>query len=905
MAARKKKSLVIVESPAKAKTINKYLGDDYEVAASKGHVRDLPKKKFGIDIEKGWQPTYQNLDDRKEVLADLKKKAASAKDVYLAPDPDREGEAIAWHLKEALGLDDKKTHRVTFNEITKRAIKEAFDSPGSIDMDRVAAQEARRFLDRVVGYKLSPLLRKKVARGLSAGRVQSVAVRLIVEREREIQNFKTEEYWKITALLAPVGTVNVKIAPGKSKVEWPAEDAADGDRPTSPDGKTEAVTRKPPRKGRKVKDDLEEDTETPTEAGAEAVSTPDMDEEIPQGAFLAELAEWDSKKFAADQADKVRPIVEALQAADYLVAKVEQKDRQERPSPPFTTSTLQQQASIRLRSSAKKTMMIAQMLYEGVDLGSEGAVALITYMRTDSTRVSADAQNACRKFITDTYGKPYCPEKANIYASGKNAQEAHEAIRPTDLVYTPEKVARYLTRDQLQMYTLIYNRFVASQMSPALFAVTNVEIAAAKGIFKAQGKIMKFDGYRRVFPPAGKQEDALLPALTEKQILDMLKLSPTQHFTQPPPRYNEASLVKSLEKEGIGRPSTYATIISKIQERGYVEQKERRFFATEMGITVTDLLVEHFPKVMDMKFTGHMEEELDQIEARKAKRDVVLTEFYEPFRLALEVAETAMQAVKNVETGEACPKCQKPLVWRYTKKTGSKFAGCSGYPECDYTKASDGQAREAPIVTEHLCPTCSKPLLQRMGSRGPFLGCSGYPECRTTMNFDPEGKPVLASRPTEHTCEKCSKPMVLRQGPRGPFLACTGYPKCRSTKDVDAEGNPQKPIETGIACEKCGGPMVVKRGPRGPFLGCNAYPKCRSTKPVPEDLKEKLKTLMPAPAKKAVPAVEVTEICPDCGAPMKVRPGRRGFFLGCSKYPKCKGTREATPELLEKLEEAS
>jgi DNA topoisomerase-1 len=891
VAARKKKSLVIVESPAKARTINKYLGPDFEVAASKGHVRDLPEKDFGIDIDNGWAATYRPLQDRKDVLAALKKQAAKAEAVYLAPDPDREGEAIAWHLKEALGLEDERTHRVTFNEITKRAIQEAFAHPGHIDMDRVAAQEARRFLDRVVGYKLSPLLRKKVTKGLSAGRVQSVAVRLIVEREREIQNFKPEEYWKITALLAPQGTV---AKPVRAK----------------------------PKPVRKKKTDAQENGEAQPEAPAPL--------EVPEGAFLAELAEWAGKKFEAHNESEAKAIVTALEGASYTVSKVEQKDRPEKPAPPFTTSTLQQQASIRLHYTAKRTMMLAQRLYEGVELGSEGSVALITYMRTDSTRIADDALKACRDHINTTYGAPYLPAQPNRYASGKSAQEAHEAIRPTDLAYTPQKVAAFLPADQLKLYTLIYNRFVASQMMPAIFAVTNVEVKGLPsskfnvqssksetdeqgatlnlepatlnyGLFKAQGKILKFDGYRRVLPPAGKQQDALLPPLHEQQLLDLLDLLPTQHFTQPPPRYSEASLVKSLEKEGIGRPSTYAAIISKIQDRGYVEVKERRFFATELGMVVTDLLVENFPKVMDLKFTGHMEDELDLIESRKARRDDVLSEFWEPFRQALEIAKTKMQTVKGAETDEKCPQCQKPLVVRYSKKRGSSFLGCSGYPECTYTKPQGGEARPAPVETEHKCPTCGKPLIQRMGSRGPFLGCSGYPECRTTMNFDAEGKPVLASRPTEHTCDKCGKPMVLREGPRGPFLACTGYPKCRNAKDVDAQGNPVKPIETGLQCEKCGSPMVVKRGPRGPFVGCSAYPKCRSTKPVPEELKEKIKEIFPPPAKKAVPAVEVSETCPDCGAPMKLRPGKRGFFLGCSKYPKCKGTREASPELLEQV----
>jgi DNA topoisomerase-1 len=855
MATRKKKNLVIVESPAKARTIHKYLGPEFEVAASKGHVRDLPKNRFGIDIEAGWVPTYRSLDDRKDVLSALKKQAAKADAVYLAPDPDREGEAIAWHLKEALGLDNERARRVTFNEITKKAIQDAFAHPTTIDMDRVAAQEARRFLDRVVGYKLSPLLRAKVARGLSAGRVQSVAVRLIVDREREIQAFKPEEYWKITALVAPEGTVKTTKTKAKRKKEQAAED-----------GRAEPAL--------------------PT---------------VPEGAFLTELAEWSGAKFKASTTEEADKIVRALEGAKYVVGKVEQKDRSEKPAPPFTTSTLQQQASIRLRYSAKKTMMLAQRLYEGVELGREGAVALITYMRTDSTRIADEALKACRGHIASAYGDRYLPAQPNRYAASKGAQEAHEAVRPTDLSYTPMRVAKHLPQDQLRLYTLIYNRFVASQMTPAVFAITNVEVRAADGVFKSQGKILKFDGYRRVLPPVGKQEDALLPALQDNQPLDLLELVPTQHFTQPPPRYSEASLVKGLEKEGIGRPSTYAAIISKIQERGYVEQKERRFFATELGTVVTDLLVQHFPKVMDLKFTSHMEGELDQIEEHKAKRDDVLTEFWEPFNQDLETAKVKMQALKGAETEEKCPQCGKPLVVRFSKS--GKFLGCSGYPECKYIKPREGM--EAPVETEHKCPECGKPMLQRMGRRGPFLGCSGYPECKTTMNFDAEGKPVLASKPTEHSCEKCGKPMVLREGRRGPFLACSGYPKCQNAKDVDAAGNPIKPIETGIQCEKCGAPMTVKRGPRGPFLGCSAYPKCRSTKPLPDELKDKVKALMPAPARKSTPAVEVQETCPDCGAPMKLRPGRRGFFLGCSKYPRCKGTREAPPELLEQVQASS
>jgi DNA topoisomerase-1 len=877
VAARKKKNLVIVESPAKAKTINKYLGADFEVVASKGHVRDLPKSRFGIDIEKGWVPTYRALDDRKELLASLKKQAAGAGTVYLAPDPDREGEAIAWHLKEALGLADAKTRRVTFNEITKGAVQKAFANAGSINSKLVAAQEARRFLDRVVGYKLSPLISRKLAQHLSAGRVQSVAVRLIVEREREIQAFKPEEYWRIIAHLTPLAELarQLSVVSGQSSVI--SRQLSKG---KTKQGKGEAA-------------EATDDGQLTTD------KEPKKKEPLPENTFEAELVEWAGQKFKANSEEQITPIVKALEGASYTVSKVEEKERQEKAPPPFTTSTLQQQASLRMHFSAKRTMMVAQRLYEGIELGGEGSVALITYMRTDSTRVSEDALKMCRDHIGKKYGGKYLPEKPNRYDKAEGAQDAHEAIRPTDVAYTPEKVAKFLPHDQLRLYTLIYNRFVASQMTPAVYAVTTVEVRAAEGVFRANGKVMKFDGYRKVWH-VHKTEDTLLPPLAVKQSVSLIQLRPSQHFTEPPPRYNEASLVKTLEKEGIGRPSTYAAIISKIQDRGYVEQKERRFFATTIGMTVNDLLVENFPRVMDLKFTSHMEEELDGIETGKYERNQVLEDFYQPFSEQLSEAEVKMAA-----DAEKCPECGKPLQERFSRF--GKFFGCSGYPECKYIKKrsanGDGAPAEPPKPTEHLCPECKKQMIQRMGRRGPFLGCSGYPDCKVTMNFDAEGKPVRTSTPTEHVCEKCGKPMVLREGARGAFLACSGYPKCRNAKDVDAKGNPLKPIETGIECAKCGAPMVVKRGPRGPFLGCSAYPKCRSTKKMPEDLAEKLKDVLPPPPpKKTGPKVEVSETCPECGAAMKLRPSRRGYFLGCSKYPKCKGTREAPPEVLEQVQ---
>jgi len=925
-AGRGSHDLVIVESPTKAKTINKYLGPNYKVLASYGHVRDLPRRRrkgeivAGIDIDAGWVPTYvvQEKEDArggkartgrrtpKDILAELKREAGKANRVFLATDPDREGEAIAWHIEDALGLDDERTFRITFNEITRTAVQNALSHPGKVDMDRVHAQEARRILDRVVGYPLSGLLGKKVVRGSSAGRVQSVALRLVVDREREIEAFRSAEYWKIMALLAPSGSLALAprplaIVPAKVKGAIP-EDKAEEKAPAR---------------------------------------------EVPQGAFEAELAEWAGKKFDAAEQATAEAIARALDTASYAVSKIEQKDRSEKAPPPFTTSTLQQQANIRMHFTGDRTMRAAQKLYEGVDLSGEGSVALITYMRTDSTRVSNEALQTVRGHIGSHFGPPYLPEKPNYFASGKSAQEAHEAIRPTDVAYTPERVERLLSQstphrhDMIRLYTLIYNRFVASQMTPAIFAITNVEITASPrgvrgqgsgvstdapvssltpdpspltplGLFKAQGKILKFDGYRKVLSSGGRQDDATLPALAEKQPLDRLGLTASQHFTQPPPRYNEASLIKALEKEGIGRPSTYASIIHKItsEERGYIEVMERRFHATEIGKAVTDLLVAHFPRIMDLKFTSHMEEELDQIEERKAEYRQVLTEFWGPFSTALQEAETKMPSSRGQETGEACPLCGKPLVRNYSKKTRRYFVGCSGFKEgCKYIKPVEGEApRPEPVETEYKCPTCQKPMLQRMGKTGQFLGCSGYPDCKTTMNFDAEGKPVLSAKATEHVCEKCGKPMVIREGRRGPFLACTGYPKCKNAKDVDANGNPVQPIDTGLKCEKCGSAMTVKKGPRGPFLGCTGYPKCRNAKPMPAELKEQLKDQLPAaPPKKELPKVEVKDTCPECGGPMKLRESKRGgatYFLGCSKFPRCKGTREASPELLEQLQEA-
>ncbi|MFO0958976.1 MAG: type I DNA topoisomerase [Isosphaeraceae bacterium] len=829
------RALVIVESPKKAKSIGKFLGSGYVVKASMGHVRDLPERgrDLGIDVLNGYKPKYVVSEKKKATVSDLKKEADRASIVYLATDPDREGEAIAWHLQEALGLPDDRVGRVMFHEITEKAVREAFRHVGPIDHQKVDAQQARRFLDRFVGYQLSPLLWKKVARNLSAGRVQSVAVRLIAEREKEIRAFVAEEYWRITATLSPQGV------------------AAESDR------------------------------------------------------FAAELAQWQGAKFEAKDEESARAIRDTLASAPYVVKSIEESEKLDRADAPFKTSTLQQQAAIRLRYSGKKTMKIAQELYEGIDVDGSGPVGLITYMRTDSLRVSDDAIKDVRGLVEQKYGPKYLPNKPNQYAAGKMAQEAHEAIRPTDLALDPEKIRDKLSHDQYRLYQLIYRRFVASQMTPAVFAVTNVEIEADRGLFKTQGKILKFDGHRRVLPPAGKQEDALLPPLQAGQSLDLHALEATQHFTQPPPRYTEATLIKALEKENIGGPSTYAPIIQTIQDRNYVEQKERRFFATDLGLVVTDLLVEHFPKIMDVKFTGYMEDELDDIVTGKEHMVKVLDEFYHPFQEALKVAETRMQRVQ-IQSSETCHKCGAPMLVKFSRS--GQFLGCSRYPECDATRQMDGTQKAEAIETEHACPKCGKPLMLREGKRGKFLSCSGYPGCKESFNIDEAGNPVRSAVETEHACPKCGKPMILRQGARGAFLGCSGYPKCRTTMPVDDKGEPVKPVTVDVKCEKCGGPMGIKQGRRGPFLGCQNYPKCRGTAPINDELKEKLGDQLAAfgggsaTAAVDLKTIEVAETCEQCGGPMLVRKGRGGsYFLGCAKYPKCKGTKEPSEATLEKI----
>ncbi|MBX9624852.1 MAG: type I DNA topoisomerase, partial [Gemmataceae bacterium] len=937
--------LVIVESPAKAKTINKYLGPGYRVLASYGHVRDLSARKqkgeevAGIRIADGWKLRYA-VDEKSDkdggrrrssqsILDELGREASRANRVLLASDPDREGEAIARDIADELSLDPARTYRIRFNEITKPAIQRALQQPEGINADRVAAQEARRAMDRVVGFPLSNLLGKKVAGGLSAGRVQSVAVKLIVDREREIEAFVTEEYWKLTALLAPQGSGIAWVSdPQKSKIfakKKPGEPSPanpererGGDEPDEPVEDTEAP-------------EPEENAEAPV---ADAPGSPDAGSskndkgglpKPPAGAFLAELVKWDGADPKLPNEAAADAAVEALRGVPFVVTKVEQKDRQDRPHAPFTTSTLQQQAFLRLRMSTGRTMSAAQALYQGVDLRGQGQTALITYMRTDSTRVSPDALNAVRNFIGSApqLGQQYLPAKPNFYASGKAAQEAHEAIRPTDVNVTPTQAAGMgLAGDQLRLYELIWRRFVASQCAPAVLGVTTYDIKAGRGLFRARGQVVKFAGYRKVLSPVGgKTDDTELPAVREGETLDRLDLFETQHFTQPPPRYNQASLVKALEKEGIGRPSTYNTILSVIQKRGYVTEEKGRFYATQIAKVVTDFLVGGFPRIMDLKFTSHFEEELDEIETGKCHYREVLDEFWGPFSDALKKAGDIPSPAREILTDEKCPKCGRPLERRFSAKTGGSFVGCTGWKEkenkCTYKRDESGKEIAGPEVTEIKCPACGRFMVKKEGRFGVFFTCEGAAECPTTMNLRADGSVAVTALPTQVTCPKCEKTkLLLKESKAGKKYVQCPDAKCKFIADADEHGNPIKPPDTGIACEKCGSPMVVKVAWRGPFLSCSGYPKCRNAKSINAELRGQLTAKgieLPAQpakggggAKPDVPAVEVTDQCPECDGPMRLMKSRFGgrYFLGCTKYPKCKGTAKVSPALQARIDAA-
>ncbi len=698
------KKVVIVESPTKAKTINKFLGSGYKVCSSMGHIRDLPENKLAVDVEKDFEPRYEIIPKRKEIVKELEKETKGAKEVYLAPDEDREGEAIAWHLCHALKLTGDKVKRVVFHEITPEAIKRAFQSPGAIDMNKVNAQQARRILDRLVGYQISPILRKKIAKGLSAGRVQSVAVRLLVEREKEIQSFKPQEYWEITARLRPGGPT-----------AWGQKGG-----PTARDQKKDA--------------------------------------------FLAKLWKEDEKEVILHKEAEARRLLALLKNSRFIVSAVSKQSRRNAPPPPFNTSQLQQQASIQLHFSTKRTMRIAQELYEGVEL-AEGPVGLITYMRTDSYHVSQEALLAVRKLIPEKFGKEYLPPEPNHFPSRKGAQEAHEAIRPTYVELTPEEVKPYLTPDQYKLYDLVWRRFVACQMKPALYDLTEVQITAGNCLFRAKGRVLVFPGHTLL---TGSMEEEFLPELKEGEVLELLKLEPSQHFTEPPPRYTEATLVKAMEKKGIGRPSTYAPTISTIQERGYVKKERNALIPTELGILVTEKLVQHFPRIMDVEFTSSMEESLDKIEEAKANWVGTLKEFYTPFRGELERAMEEMRSEKGIvdESNPPCKLCGSPMVVRWSK--AGKFLGCSTYPKCEFTM---------PLPTD---------------------------------NQPAEGPP----------CDKCGSPMVIKRGPYGNFWGCSAYPECKNIK----------PLTTGIKCpqEGCNGELVQRKSKKGRrFFGCSKYPQCK------------------------------------------------------------------------------
>jgi DNA topoisomerase-1 len=745
------KSLLIVESPTKVKTLKGFLGPDFTILGSQGHVRDLPKNGMAVNIKNNFEPTYEPLPDRKRIIDELIKAAKGADVVYLASDPDREGEAIAWHISEALNL--KNARRIEFNEITKTAVQKALQNPRDIDMDRVNAQQARRVLDRIIGYELSPLLARKIAKGTSAGRVQSVALRLVVEREREIQAFKIEEYWSITALLSP------------------------------------------------------------------------LEKEFP---FPAILRTIDGKKSEIGDEATATNLVEELGQQHYVVQNVVKREKKRNPAAPFITSTLQQESSKQLRFGAQRTMRVAQDLYEGIDVGKGAPTGLITYMRTDSTSIAKEAQEGARQFITQKYGPEFVPEKAPQYKNRKSAQEAHEAIRPSYIELVPEEIRPYLSDDQFKLYRLIWRRFVASQMKPAIFDVTSVDVAAGIYGLRASGSIIKFQGFLSVYEEA-KDEDASdeteaddensnrrLPALDKDQNLKLNELLPKQHFTQPPPRYTEATLVKALEENGIGRPSTYASILNTIVDRKYTELEQRRFTPTKRGFAVNDKLVQHFGNIVNVGFTAGVEEQLDEVEEGKRGWTEVLREFYDPFHDGVERAKTEMERVGPSETDIPCLKCGTLLLHRDGKF--GEFYSCPN-EECKATFniGSEGEpvarAEKAVVEVEGIepgatreCEKCGKPMVVRTSARGAFWGCTGYPKCRNlvaiegTVKVDGQEAPAKPQpEMTDHDCPVCGSKMTKRMGRFGPFLGCSDYPKCKTIVNLDKEGNPKWPTGDAAA----------------------------------------------------------------------------------------------------------
>jgi DNA topoisomerase I len=836
------KALVIVESPAKAKTIEKYLGKGFEVRASVGHIMDLPKNEIGVELEKRtFEPELVVSPGKEKVVDQLKKLAAKSDEIYLAPDPDREGEAIAYHLALQLGTnakERKKIRRVTFNEITKKAVQDAFKHARDIDRNLVDAQQTRRVLDRLVGYQISPLLWDKVRRGLSAGRVQTVAVRLIVEREREIGAFQPVEYWTLEALLHPERQGEKKFKARFIGVNGEPARVANG---KDKDGKDQFIASALPNKRA-------------------------MDE-----------------------------VQAALENAEWRLASVQAREQQRRPLAPFITSQLQRDAANKLGFNVRRTMGVAQRLYEGIDLGSEGTTGLITYMRTDSPRVAPEAKVAAREWIAKTLGNKYLPAEPNSYKGKKDAQDAHEAIRPTDAARTPESIAKYLSDEQLKLYTLIWKRFVASQMVPAIFDVTtaNIEAKSKKNgksyDFRVSGSVMRFDGFLKVYEVSeekkGEDDESAnkLPVLDGVKTLELEELLPEEHYTQPPPRYNEASLVKELEERGIGRPSTYASIINTIQDREYVVKhggSRGRFYPTEIGVVVCDLLVESFPYIFNTTYTAKLEEELDDIEEGKEKWTDLLNAFYGHFEEELKDADKTMRNIKRMEqvTDEKCEVCGSPLILRWGK-FGTFFA-CSTYNKkdptsCTFTKENIAakpdlntpEAQEAGD-TEEYCENCGKVMVMRRGIFGPFMSCPDYnadPPCKTFRKLS-QKQQQKPPEPTGEACPQCGKPLVLRQGAYGEFVSCSGYPKCKYIK--------QNLIE-GMKCPKCGeGDIAERKARRGNvFWGCTNYPKCDFTsnaKPVPQP-------------------------CPECKSPYLVEKVlKSGIYLECPN--KKKAAEEEAPK---------
>jgi DNA topoisomerase-1 len=785
------KSLLIVESPTKARTLNRYLGDRFDIRASVGHIKDLPENELGIDIENGFEPYYKVIKGKEKVIKDLRKAAKEAESIYLAPDPDREGEAIAWHIAEELRSSRKDIYRVLFNELTRNAIETSLKKPGELDQQKFEAQLARRLLDRLVGYQISPILWDKLRRGLSAGRVQSVALRLICEREAEILAFDSEEYWTITALL---------------------------------EGEVE-----------------------------------------PQ--FEARLWRRGGEKIKISNQEQASKLVAALEQVSYQVVKVEKKTRSRTPAPPFITSTLQQEAARKLRYTAQRTMAIAQRLYEGIELGTKGAVGLITYMRTDSTRIAKEAVADGRSWIQDNLGAEYLPKKAPVYPSRRGTQDAHEAIRPTAVARTPEAMASYLKKEELALYELIWKRFVASQMSPAQLDQTVMQVAAGEFILRASGTVIRFPGFMQLYiegsdnGEAGLEEGLKLPDLKEGSSLKLMELKPKQHFTQPPPRFTEASLIRELEEKGIGRPSTYASIMGVIQKKEYTKKEKGRFIPTELGMLVNDLLVANFPEVLNVAFTAQMEVKLDQVESGSQGWLQVIEEFYQRFHQAVERAQTEMTDVKRagVPTDIGCEQCGKKMHIRWGKN--GLFLSCSGYPDCKNSKnfARDSKGKIQAATEGEVrgkCELCNRDMVEKRGRFGTFLACTGYPECKNTRSLKEdrgEGKDK-AVQYTDEICDKCGGRFVVRNSRLGvPFLACEKYPRCRNTRSIG----------TGVACPQptCEGELVERASKKGRrFYGCNRFPKCRFvswSRPVDKE-------------------------CPQCSNPyMLVRQSKGEEYLAC------------------------